>query len=1202
MKNNISSNECQTFASKQRTIAVRLSKWLKAFSCRSGRAILPLLLGAIASLGVLWLSHQLWVQEQFQVKQLIQQETAAIETTLTNELKTRILALKRMAKRWQVNGGTSELSWKKDAAAYLEDYAGYQSIKWVDASLQVRWVMSVAADEAAKNTELSEQNACQTALQRARSLIQPLQTPPLSLIQCCQNCQASVPLYAGDRFDGFLVGVWQINSLLEKILNVPPGYSVRIYNGADLLYSRGDSPRSTLRKTVAIAPYELNWRLEVSATSALLNNARSPLPAVILIGGLVSVWLFVLVLYLAQLGYCRLHQFQQITRQLQQEINQREQIEKALENSQSRLAGILEIASDAIISVDGDRRITLFNQGAERIFGYTAKEVLGQPLSLLMPQRFALAHERHVSHYAKAGNAARQMGERGAIFGQRKDGTEFPAEASISKLDLNGEVIFTTFLRDITPRLQAEQALRQSEARFQAFMNYSPMAAWISDRDGIMVYANQTYFNTFQLPTRELIGKSIFEIYPSEIARRYLESIQTAIRTQQVLEAVEPAIRADGTSGNFLVYKFPVFEGGDRQLVGGIAIDITERQQAETELRQMSEVLENAVSGISRLDARGRYLYVNKAYASIAGYQPEEMIGMDWQKTLHPDDLPKLIAAYHQMLQEGKVEVEATGIRKDGSIFYKHLVMIAIYGEEKQAIGHHCFMKDISDRKRIDLQLRQAMEAAEAANIAKSIFLANMSHELRTPLNVILGFAQVMARDPSLSPSQQEDLQTIRSSGDHLLGLINDVLDLSKIEAGRCILEETSFDLIGFLQALRMMLTERASSKGIQFHLSIAADVPQFITADEQKLRQILLNLLSNAIKFTNRGSITLKVTLEDIIEAVESETSQASSSELSRKVLIFEVADTGVGIAAEELDTIFDAFVQAQAGKISVNGTGLGLTISRKLIELMGGKISVRSTVGEGSIFTFTMPVRPISGVNIESQQPEPLVIGLAPNQPQHRILVVDDRRENRLLLVKLLMQLGLDVREATNGQEALQLWQEWQPDLIWMDIRMPVLDGYEATRQIRATEKGQSSIIIALTAQASQSDRDLALAAGCNDYITKPFHEETLLLKMAEYLGLEYIYAETQVMPDERSDSFCKPYSENLLNLSDLTSLATLSEEWLSELELTASCGDNDGIDEMVAKLPDSLVDLAIYMTNLADNFQFEKIIEFARNQKNK
>lgn len=433
--------------------------------------------------------------------------------------------------------------------------------------------------------------------------------------------------------------------------------------------------------------------------------------------------------------------------------------------------------------------------------------------------------------------------------------------------------------------------------------------------------------------------------------------------------------------------------------------------------------------------------------------------------------------------------------------------------------------QDISGRKHKETALQHAMEVAKEANLAKSIFLANMSHELRTPLNVILGFTQLMAHDSSLTPSQQEDLQTIHRSGDHLLSLINDVLDISKIESGHCTVEESGFDLIALLHSLQNMFAEPVSFKGLELCLEIAPEVPQFIVADAQKLRQILLNLLSNALKFTDRGSITLGVSIE---------ANGIKAAPTTQSILQFVVTDTGVGIASAELNTIFDAFVQAQAGKRSTSGTGLGLTISRKLLELLGGEISVKSTLGEGSTFIFTFPVSPSSGVNVTPAQNDRLVIGLAPGQPHYRILVVDDLEENRRLIVRLLRPLGLEIREATNGEEAVQIWQEWQPHLIWMDIRMPVLDGYEATKQIRAMESGPNTIIIALTAQASQSDRTLALAAGCSevtaqlpvifisvldrlenkvrafelggvDYITKPFQEQEVLMRVKNQLLIQ-------------------------------------------------------------------------------------------------
>ncbi|MGE5657608.1 MAG: PAS domain S-box protein [Actinomycetota bacterium] len=733
--------------------------------------------------------------------------------------------------------------------------------------------------------------------------------------------------------------------------------------------------------------------------------------------------------------------------------NERKQAEINLRISQSRFAGILELASDAIISINPNQQITLFNKGAEQIFGYESEEVLGQPLTMLMPLRFAEVYSQQVSQSISNKYLTRRMTEQKAIFGRRKDGTEFPAEVSISKLESDSEVILTAFLRDITTRQQAEEALLHQKELFQTIVDHIPVMIALFNEQGQIEFIN---------PEMErILGWSL----------------------------------ADWQQKNILAECYP---------------DPVECQS----------VVENMLSTTGK-----------------------------WQ------DLTPLNAS-GQRLQTSWANVRLSNGKSLG-------------------IG-----QDISERKHTELALRQAMEAAEAANLAKSIFLANMSHELRTPLNVILGFAQVMTHDSCLTPNQQEDLQTIRRSGDHLLSLIDDVLDLSKIEAGHCTVEESSFDLITLLHSLRNMFAERASSKGLDLIFEIAPDVPRFIFADAQKLRQVLLNLLSNAIKFTKQGSIRLQVS---------NKAASTEAAPTTQTILQFVMADTGVGIASEELNTIFDAFVQAQAGKRSTSGTGLGLTISRKLLELMGGEIAVRSTPGQGSTFSFTLPVTLSSGVNITPEPNDRLVIGLAPSQPHYRILVVDDHAENRLLMVRLLTQLGLEVKEASNGQEAVNLWQEWLPDLIWMDLRMPVLDGYEATQQIRARAGGHNCVIIALTAQVSQRDR--ALAAGCNDYISKPFREQTLFLKMSEYLGLKYLYEEEEM---DRSPGSLSSVASPLSNSLDPMLLATLPEAWLAELENAAVCGNDVAIAELADQLSPEYAHIGTHLTELAKQYQFEQILK--------
>ncbi len=401
-----------------------------------------------------------------------------------------------------------------------------------------------------------------------------------------------------------------------------------------------------------------------------------------------------------------------------------------------------------------------------------------------------------------------------------------------------------------------------------------------------------------------------------------------------------------------------------------------------------------------------------------------------------------------------------------------------------------------------------ARQAADSASQAKSRFLATMSHELRTPLNAILGMAQLLNRDASLTEQQCQRLNTIGQSGEHLLSLINGVLAMSRIEAGEAQLEDNLIHLPVFLSTLEDMLENTAISKQISLKFELANDLPEYVVADEGKLRQILINLLGNALKFTEKGSVTLKSSVSCAVDSSEEDDSAGNLT------LNFSVQDTGPGIASEELGIIFEAFAQTQAGVDSHEGTGLGLTICRQFIELMGGNISVESEVGVGSSFHFSIQAgRAAQAQNEKMVAPARQVMGLAPDQPTPKILVVEDKAVNRLLLVDLLLDLGFEVREAVNGQEAIQQWQTWSPALIWMDMRMPVMDGYAATRKIKALAQEHPPVIVALTANAFEEDHQIALEAGCDDFVRKPFQEQDLVETLAKHLGVRYRYADGAV-----------------------------------------------------------------------------------------
>jgi len=404
--------------------------------------------------------------------------------------------------------------------------------------------------------------------------------------------------------------------------------------------------------------------------------------------------------------------------------------------------------------------------------------------------------------------------------------------------------------------------------------------------------------------------------------------------------------------------------------------------------------------------------------------------------------------------------------------------------------------------------LKQAKEDAESASLSKAAFLANMSHELRTPLNAILGFAQLMLYDQDLNEQHQSDLQTICSSGNHLLVMINDILEMSKLEAGSVFLREKECYLYHIVDTARDMLALKADEKELTFDFKIHPDVPPYIYTDEGKLRQILINLISNAIKFTDVGHIHIRVFPKEV-ETIAGEISEVTHN------LYFEVEDTGSGIAEAEISTLFEAFVQTASGRRSQEGTGLGLSISRNYVQIMGGQMSVTSKSGEGSTFKFYIPIKSLNLFSIDSSiSSSNRVIGIAGNK-SYRILIVEDIRVNRQLLTRILSPLGFEVREVSNGQEAIAVWQSWSPHLIWMDIRIPILNGNETAIAIREIEASKNILqsqrvrIIALTASLVDLREEDVTLFGFDGLIAKPFTEDKIFAKMAEQLNLQYIYS---------------------------------------------------------------------------------------------
>jgi PAS domain S-box-containing protein len=742
-------------------------------------------------------------------------------------------------------------------------------------------------------------------------------------------------------------------------------------------------------------------------------------------------------------------------------------------------------------------------------------------------------------------------------------------------------------------------ATQQAEEKYRSIFENSQVGIGRTRlEDGMFLDVNQCYATImgFNSPT-DLIGTRFSsEFYVNSGDRK---RILTELKQKGEVSNFEEQVRRP--DGSIIWVMLSLHLNEKEGCIDFVLTDISEakrdevvRKQAEAALRISEAKFASAFRAGPNLFSittfpDSRFIEVNERFCIDTGYTPEEIIGrngLELNLYRNPADRDRIF----QLLQEtGRIRHQEVDFFTKTGEMHTILLSAELFDLNGQTA---CFWvtEDINDRKQAEAALQQAKLAAEVANLTKSQFLANMSHELRTPLNIILGFTQLLARERLLTAQQQEYLDTIARSGEHLLELINDVLEMSKIEAGRASLDETSFDLHRQLQTLDDMWQSKARAKGLQLIVERQAEVPQYAIADERKLRQVLMNLLSNAIKFTEVGQVRLRVWVEQ--EHREAKTIESLPSQR----LYFEVKDTGVGIASDELAILFNAFVQTESGRQSQQGTGLGLAISREFVRLMGGDLTVATQVGQGTTFRFDFPLVIASAVENTPQQPRQRVIGLETDRPSYRLLVVEDHKENRQLLVKLLEPIGFEIRQAENGQEAIALWKSFAPHLIWMDLRMPIMDGYEATRQIKSQLRSQKTVIIALTASAFEEERKTALSAGCDDFIRKPFCEEEIFEKMAQYLGVRYRY-EPLVLPAQSDGTRSGGTPSDALTA--LLLLEKMPAEWREHLHQAATQVDAEQIVQLARQIPPEYSELEVAIADLAHRYRFDRIVELTAPQ---
>jgi PAS domain S-box-containing protein len=587
-------------------------------------------------------------------------------------------------------------------------------------------------------------------------------------------------------------------------------------------------------------------------------------------------------------------------------------------------------------------------------------------------------------------------------------------------------------------------------------------------------------------------------------------------------------------------------------------------------LKKTTLMLAHAVRSISDCvcitDMKDKVLFVNNAFMETYQLQEHELLGQQIDIIRSPNNPPALLKAIYTATLSGGWRGELLNKKKDGSEFPVFLSTSVIHSDRGESVALIGVATDITERKKAETILQNARLEAEAANKAKSVFLANMSHEIRTPLNAIIGFSQLMNRDKHLTPTQKDYNISIIRAGEHLLALINDILELSKMEAGRLELNPLNIDLHLLFADINMFFREQARSKHLQFIFETAVDMPQYVIVDDNKLRRIFINLIGNALKFTDEGGVAVRIRMDKLNDR--------------QSFLVVEIQDSGPGIPEEEIDKLFKHFVQTSTGINNSSGTGLGLALSRELAILMGGDIKVSSEVEKGTIFTFNVNVE-IGESETSFDNGRKGVIGYEKPEENYRILVVDDKEENLHVAVKLLSLVGFDTKEAVNGEDAIAKFETWNPHLILMDMRMPVMDGYEATRLIKSTVKGQFVPIVALTASSFEDERRKTIAIGMQGYIRKPFRESELFGTIGSILNIKYIYEDESTFPEDKYEISDTEITEHI---------ATLPRELVVQMQNAAAAADIDFLIELIQSIEPKNSVFAQHLMGLANNYEYQ------------
>ena len=881
------------------------------------------------------------------------------------------------------------------------------------------------------------------------------------------------------------------------------------------------------------------------------------------------------------------------------DITERKRAEAALKDSEEQVRLLLDSTAEAIYGLDLEGNCTFCNPSTLRLLGYHDQaELLGKNMHQLIHYQHTDGSSNPLEdcHACQAFRSGEGIHVKDEVF-WRADGTSFPVEYRSFPIRKQGRMLgaVVTFL-DITESKQAEQALAKSQNQFRSIFDNSAMGVLLLDLDGRLVTCNPAFCVMIGYSEDELTVMRFKDFtHPDDIPKSLYEFKELLGGGRDYYQFEK---RYLAKNGRVVWARLTVSRVGSSDGLAGFVLamveDVTEQRLAEQALQQSEEryrvIFNNISDGLSVHDHDGRFLEVNPADCTMHGYTKEEMMALTVPEMVHRDCL-NVFEEYKEAIEKtGFYQGEVTQFRKDGSVIHVEVKGTRITLDHKKYFL--AIVRDITERKRTEAELNKYREhleelvsertvelagskaIAEAANSAKSVFLANMSHELRTPLNAILGFSQLLRRDGSLNDTPRKYLDSINRSGEHLLGLINDVLEVSKIETGRIVLKLVTFDFFALLDNVESIFQMETRKKRLYFRAERFHDLPRFLVGDEGKLRQVLLNLLGNAVKFTDAGGIAFRVSVPG---ALVFPTAKGAPTCWP---LLLEVEDTGCGIAPEEMNKLFQPFEQTMSGQAK-GGTGLGLAISREYACLMGGDICARSEPGRGSVFSFTCQLEEGCEEAVEKGGGERQVVGLAVGTGPKTILVVDDKHESRRFVAELVSLVGFMTTEATNGEEALALCRRQSPDLVLMDMRMPGMDGYEATRCLKASAPGVP--IIAVSASALEEERERILATGVVELICKPFRENELLQAIGRILGIEYRYGDKLVVSPQDLASV-RLIPEDLKLLPD-----ALREELRSALLAL----NVEAIREIIGRIGVLHGPLAEALDRLEKEYQFEILL---------